>query len=61
VHATAQAAGLALVECRLKSGAGFRFEQAQCQIHSKIMANGVMKMRTVEGGLEIVPGATVAL
>ena len=34
---------------------------AQCQIHSMTMDNGVMKMRPVEGGLEIKPGETVAL
>ena len=34
---------------------------AQCQIHSMTMEDGVMKMRPVDGGLEIKPGATVAL
>jgi periplasmic copper chaperone A len=34
---------------------------AQCQIHTMTMENGVMKMRPVEGGLEIAPGATVML
>ena len=34
---------------------------AQCQIHSMTMENGVMKMRPVEGGLEIKPGETVTL
>ena len=34
---------------------------AQCQIHSMTMEDGVMKMRPVEGGLEIKPGETVAL
>ena len=34
---------------------------AQCQIHSMTMDNGVMKMRPVEGGLEIKPGETVML
>jgi periplasmic copper chaperone A len=33
----------------------------QCQIHSMTMDGGVMKMRPVEGGLEIQPGETVAL
>ena len=33
----------------------------QCQIHSMTMDNGVMKMRPVEGGLEIKPGETVTL
>jgi periplasmic copper chaperone A len=32
-----------------------------CQIHSMTMENGVMKMRPVEGGLEIKPGETVTL
>jgi copper(I)-binding protein len=32
-----------------------------CQIHSMTMDNGVMKMRPVEGGLEIKPGETVTL
>src|SRR5271170_768722 len=34
---------------------------AQCQIHSMSMENGVMKMRPVDGGLEIKPGETVTL
>jgi hypothetical protein len=34
---------------------------AQCQIHTMTMENGVMKMRPVEGGLEILPGQTVTL
>jgi len=34
---------------------------AECQIHSMTMDNGVMKMRPVEGGLEIKPGETVTL
>jgi len=34
---------------------------AQCQIHTMTMENGVMKMRPVEGGLEIKPGETVTL
>jgi len=34
---------------------------AQCQIHTLSMDNGVMKMRPVEGGLEIKPGETVTL
>jgi copper(I)-binding protein len=34
---------------------------AQCQIHSMTMDGGVMKMRPVEGGLEIKPGETVVL
>lgn len=34
---------------------------AKCQIHSMSMDNGVMKMRPVEGGLEIMPGETVTL
>jgi periplasmic copper chaperone A len=34
---------------------------AQCQIHSMVMEGGVMKMRPVEGGLEIKPGETVTL
>ena len=33
----------------------------QCQIHTMSMENGVMKMRPVEGGLEIKPGETVTL
>jgi periplasmic copper chaperone A len=34
---------------------------AECQIHEMAMRNGVMKMRPVEGGLEIKPGQTVTL
>ena len=34
---------------------------AKCQIHTMTMENGVMKMRPVEGGLEIKPGETVTL
>jgi periplasmic copper chaperone A len=34
---------------------------ASCQIHKMTMDNGVMKMRPVEGGLEIPPGETVTL
>jgi len=34
---------------------------AQCQIHIMTMENGVMKMRPVDGGLEIKPGETVTL
>lgn len=34
---------------------------AQCQIHTMTMEGGVMKMRPVEGGLEIKPGETVSL
>ena len=33
----------------------------QCQIHSVTMEGGVMKMRPVEGGLEIKPGESVML
>jgi copper(I)-binding protein len=33
----------------------------QCQIHSMTMEGGVMKMRPVEGGLEIKPGESVTL
>jgi periplasmic copper chaperone A len=33
----------------------------ECQIHSMTMEDGVMKMRPVEGGLEIKPGETVTL
>jgi periplasmic copper chaperone A len=33
----------------------------QCQIHTMTMDNGVMKMRPVEGGVEIKPGETVTL
>lgn len=34
---------------------------AQCQIHTMRMDDGVMKMRPLEGGLEIKPGETVTL
>jgi periplasmic copper chaperone A len=34
---------------------------AKCQIHEMAVDNGVMKMRPVEGGLEIKPGQTVTL
>ncbi len=34
---------------------------AQCQVHTMTMEDGVMKMRPVEGGLEIKPGETVTL
>jgi periplasmic copper chaperone A len=34
---------------------------AECQIHTMTMDNGVMKMRPVEGGLEIKPGETAML
>jgi periplasmic copper chaperone A len=34
---------------------------AACQIHTIAMERGVMKMRPVEGGLEIKPGETVTL
>jgi copper(I)-binding protein len=34
---------------------------AKCQIHEMSMEGGVMRMRPVEGGLQIKPGATVAL
>jgi hypothetical protein len=34
---------------------------AKCQIHTMTMDNGVMKMRPVEGGLEIKAGETVTL
>ena len=34
---------------------------AQCQIHSMTMEGGVMKMRPVEGGLEVKPGETITL
>jgi len=34
---------------------------AQCQIHSMTMEGGVMRMRPVEGGLEIKPGESVML
>jgi copper(I)-binding protein len=33
----------------------------QCQIHTMSMENGVMKMRPVEGGVEIRPGESVTL
>ena len=33
----------------------------KCQIHEMAMDNGVMKMRPVQGGLEIKPGQTVTL
>ena len=33
----------------------------QCEIHSMTMEGGVMKMRPVQGGLEIKPGETVTL
>ncbi len=33
----------------------------RCQIHSMTMEGGIMKMRPVEGGLEIKPGETVTL
>ena len=33
----------------------------RCQIHSMTMEDGVMKMRPVEGGLEIKPGETITL
>jgi len=33
----------------------------QCQIHTMTMEGGVMKMRPVEGGLEIKPGESVTL
>jgi periplasmic copper chaperone A len=33
----------------------------KCQIHSMVMEDGVMKMRPVEGGLEIKPGETLTL
>ena len=36
-------------------------DSAKCQIHTMTMDNGVMKMRPVEGGLEIKPGQTVTL
>ena len=31
----------------------------KCQIHIMTMDNGVMKMRPIEGGLEIKPGETI--
>jgi copper(I)-binding protein len=34
---------------------------AQCQIHEMTMDGGVMKMRPVQGGLEVKPGETVTL
>ena len=34
---------------------------AQCEIHSMAMDGGVMKMRPIEGGLEIRPGESVTL
>jgi periplasmic copper chaperone A len=34
---------------------------AECQIHSMTMEDGIMKMRPVQGGLEIKPGETVML
>ena len=34
---------------------------AKCQIHEMAMSDGVMKMRPVEGGLEIKPGQTMTL
>jgi hypothetical protein len=34
---------------------------AKLEVHTMSMDNGVMKMRPVEGGLEIKPGATVEL
>lgn len=34
---------------------------AKCQIHEMSMEGGVMKMRPVEGGLEVKPGETVQL
>jgi periplasmic copper chaperone A len=34
---------------------------AQCQVHTMSMENGVMKMRPVDGGLEIKPGETITL
>jgi copper(I)-binding protein len=33
----------------------------QCQIHTMEMVNGVMKMRPVDEGLEIMPGQTIML
>ena len=33
----------------------------QCQIHTMSMEGGVMRMRPVEGGLEILPGQSVTL
>jgi copper(I)-binding protein len=34
---------------------------ATCQIHEMAMSDGVMRMRPVEGGLEVKPGQTVTL
>jgi copper(I)-binding protein len=34
---------------------------AECQLHTMTMENGVMKMRPVNGGLEIKPGETAML
>jgi copper(I)-binding protein len=34
---------------------------ARCQIHTMTMQDGVMRMRPVEGGLEILPGQTITL
>jgi copper(I)-binding protein len=34
---------------------------AQCAVHTMSMEGGVMKMRPVEGGLEIAPGVSVTL
>lgn len=34
---------------------------SQCMIHSMTMEGGIMRMRPVEGGLEIKPGQTVTL
>jgi periplasmic copper chaperone A len=34
---------------------------SECQVHSMTMERGVMKMRSMEGGLEIKPGETVLL
>ncbi len=34
---------------------------AKCEIHEMSMAGGVMRMRPVEGGLEVKPGQTVTL
>jgi periplasmic copper chaperone A len=34
---------------------------AKCQIHEATMEGGVMKMRPVEGGLQVKPGETVTL
>jgi copper(I)-binding protein len=43
------------VSCVASEAAG------ECQIHTMTMDGGVMKMRPVEGGLEILPGQTVTL